>query len=676
MKQQVAPRTKRPIITQSGFPLICLGLVLAISAFFFANPFFATTIAPRSEPMLTALFAAAFLTTAGLAFLRFSHPHLCGRALAHPIVFWPAIIALLSLLFFPFHLQPIRTFFGSIETGQGLVWYTAIASFSAAALIIKHIPAARKALLWTAIISTAANTFLTYLRTHYGIPFAPYVFADYTAFYAIFLACICLCLAQDRPTKIIGIGVALLTLLFSANSAAFASAVAALLVLLAYRIVLKRYLSLTFTGYLALGGLVTACLVGITVLGLSVSPDTANKFFGLAQSQFIFALSTIWTRFYMVFLTLAAFADHPIALLHGFGWGSYGDLQTSFLPVDLFPVNALSKRSFWDGTVLIHFHSHNDLWETFLAIGLPGIFCFIALFVAVIKYATPNNKKVAIAYSIATIGTLMFWFQMPSTLALFAFANAAPMRLSPSSTSRWSIKNGKAMLGILASVAILQLAASGIILKTAKNTEDFYAPPLATAEQCPTLAFDYGRGGEHLSRILRSYTRYVMYDESMEDPAILTDAIARLQYLLCLTDDYIASYPDALGLRLKNLLVLSDIAFVANEKIPTDTLQDILKKWPAKLKAFIELAPERFDVAAPYILWQISQGNDTAAAEMSNWLYQHNLDDPVALWFSGLNLLSDPQQAPVGIKRMQKALDMGIDRIIEVDPETKKALLD
>ena len=69
------------------------------------------------------------------------------------------------------------------------------------------------------------------------------------------------------------------------------------------------------------------------------------------------------------------------------------------------------------------------------------------------------------------------------------------------------------------------------------------------------------------------------------------------------------------------------------------------------------------------------QSNNAAIAiKFGNELLLRNPDDPVALWFTGIAMVSTAEWGNLGQARMVRALDTGIERLIPLSPEVRKML--
>ena len=98
----------------------------------------------------------------------------------------------------------------------------------------------------------------------------------------------------------------------------------------------------------------------------------------------------------------------------------------------------------------------------------------------------------------------------------------------------------------------------------------------------------------------------------------------------------------------------------------------LLADWELRLEAFLQDAPTRTDLAAPYLMWRLSNQENDIAFAFAKKLYIRNMNDPVALWFLGLNELQDETKAQLGIAKMRSALNYGIQNIIPIE----QALID
>ena len=112
------------------FPIALLTLSMACGAglIFLAHPLFSLGAWGDGQPM-----AIGLMTSAGCGFLALAalpQRRLAARALQAPLCLAAYALAAVTLAAAPFTAHPWRSLFGPPETGQGLLWWLALAGFT------------------------------------------------------------------------------------------------------------------------------------------------------------------------------------------------------------------------------------------------------------------------------------------------------------------------------------------------------------------------------------------------------------------------------------------------------------------------------------------------------------------------------------------------------------------
>jgi len=81
-------------------------------------------------------------------------------------------------------------------------------------------------------------------------------------------------------------------------------------------------------------------------------------------------------------------------------------------------------------------------------------------------------------------------------------------------------------------------------------------------------------------------------------------------------------------------------------------------------------APDRSDVALPYLAWLLRERRWPALGSTVATLLDRNPEDPVGLFYAGtaLTTLNDPAARAAGIGLIHSALDHGVERILPIEP--------
>jgi len=663
-----------------GDHLIFAGLIVAVGSIFSALPPLHFGIFFQSEPVVIFVHIGAGITALGLAFSLWRNGQ-NNRLVWHPFFIAPLFIALTTLVFSPFSNLPMVSWYGSPQLGEGLLLFLDMAIFVAGAFILRKQNASHfRWVIGTAIFVGIIACALRWLSQYFPgrIP-VPYYFPDYLAFYGLLLGTLIVtakpgpsrlkCFLQAAAAIVIGGSI----LLVSENRGAIIIGFVGIPILFILWLALKRIgwtsrkyaLLLTISVPLA----VTAAVVffGSNVLGI----QRGEPLFLLMESN--------QSRFHLYEVAWNAVLTDPMGLLIGKGWGSFTDNLSIFLPTqwaDLRNEGTENIGTAWDAVGRVGFHTHNYLVEGFLSLGVLGLVSMLFLTAMVPLWAKRRYMFIAIAFSAAFGGTWALWFQMPSSIPIMAItwvSIATPIRLPLADRL-----SPKFTAGAFAVFGIALLLAGTDSWRFSKMAFSFQPQmeqvpnPSAVEKKCPVKFKDTGRGGDHLGFRLRLHVQNAQ-NNLVEGKKLDSARIEKLNGLICAVEAYTDGNP-SFSLRLLGLLARADMAFINAPPILQPTKEALLSNWDERLNAVLNIAPNRTDLAATYLLWLLKENRLVEFSGFSAKLYAMNSSDPVGLWFSGIDLLGHQETAETGLSRMQTALKLGIERIIPVDDQLKQQL--
>jgi hypothetical protein len=150
-------------------------------------------------------------------------------------------------------------------------------------------------------------------------------------------------------------------------------------------------------------------------------------------------------------------------------------------------------------------------------------------------------------------------------------------------------------------------------------------------------------------------------------------ALARLESLRCAVDTRAAVTRSAM-LASAPVLFRNDVAHDPAFAALSPHFEAALADWSARLRLVLALAPERSDLAVPYLAALVQRGTFAEVERFAEGLLATNPQDPVGLWFSGLALVEspDPRRQKAGVARLKAGIGAGIERVLVV-PEALKA---
>jgi hypothetical protein len=379
---------------------------------------------------------------------------------------------------------------------------------------------------------------------------------------------------------------------------------------------------------------------------------------------------TLWSRMLAAKVALAAFGEAPARWLTGQGWGH--DVLT--LLRGLAEAGQTGLEQSWDLAARDYFHSHHGVLEALASAGIPGAILFAALPVAVVVAAEPRHRALAALTALAYAITVCFWFQSPASFAFQAVAFAALARrpaVPAWRTAAAVIAPATAALALAAAVAFL--LPFGIAAQRAVDRADIRreaAPPEAACADFPDESW---RGHMGLARRYGSQI-YDTEHRARRDgwsPALLD----RFAAFVCLAEQRTEAQP-SVYLLFWGLDLRGRLAHLAEFAEARARFAALLENWAGRLDAFAALAPGRSDMAAGYYGWAIAGGRRQEAIAVGDRWLARRPDDAVTLWFTGNALLldADDRVARQGLERMRRALALGVDRMVPVDPALRRRL--
>ena len=619
------------------------------------------------------LFLSILSTLALLSFFvaLFQAPQPTLTALQHPATLLPLALAILGILAAPFTHIPLLTFFGNPELGEGVFWFLCISILSASMQWISPNQQAKRIIGWVALSSLSINALLITFafKTRFGIPFQlnkPYYFDDYLAFSSLFLVLILVHCWQIHTRK--KWFYALLTyctwLLFIAdNKAALALWIVGLPFTYGIFWLIRK------TPFLLQRKLaVIATLLAPLVLWTTLAILNHQSIIKIRQHE------TLWSRYQLSHVVLQSLKQHPSAWLTGQGWGSYTDASIGVLDIERSPLHqgdAESQHTLWEFLFdRSPFHSHNEIMEALLSTGILGMLLMWLWYGLPPFLSTAQTLPIATLIGSITLALGSLWFQMPTTIPFMAIALGS----LPAPKKVFSQFKPNIFFYYLLFILLIPLMSWGIYhqAKTILNDRPLKSPPPyqeTMAKTCGDDLIDFNQGGYLLVQYFRDLeSRF----KSMTPEAHRTNPVSdQLQWMHCVVDRQWQHNP-SFRLMASDLITYSDWAFYTDD--PSIIPSWAFYGWEEKIQQWLSVLPHRTDLIAPYFMWQLSRGHEATIQPLINQILSNNPNDPIGLWFSGITLLNHDDTANMGKRRMQRALSLGLGRILLVDPTIIEAL--
>jgi hypothetical protein len=681
----------------------------AIFSIFLGSQEFNFGIWKQSESITIGLHFCATLAAMSLAAIAYSTKKL-GILAWHPIVLLPLSLALWSFLVGLTHDFPSLDWFGSPVLGEGVLWFLELGLFTAAAGIVKRFRLARYFLAGSAIGVVCILTALTIRFLNTGTAqFVPFFYSDYLAFLGVYVIAIAVTFLRgtNRLILIAAVIAGLAVVYYSDNRAALGIVFVAAPVIALAGLFLARYVSLRILRGAAVVAIVMPALVVTTVFSTVDIRSSVQKLesFGVDHPLYLdplgfvlpsekgiaeklhSGLMSLASRQHLTTVSVEAIAARPSSLALGQGWGMFSDHFAINLPVGWVKLRDDNEEwtesekwlleRHWDAVNRVDFHGHNSHLEALLSVGIIGALLFLGIIVAPVLWCRRKFVIIAGTFGFASSGLFAQWFQLPGSMPLLALALGGfitPVQF------RWYFPTVKKIAPwIWAGFAALLLISGSVALKFTPYAHKYMPPltlPLATQKGrfvCSSKFEDQGRGGYHLAYRLRAVSKYVKNILVTDDKSKF-EHIKYLRGLVCDSESYIDRRA-RITLLIAALHTRSDFAFIdiPNEMKPLFEL--LMQTWGSRVRELLARAPKRTDLATPYMLYLLKSGAEKKFANLATSLFVLNQDDPIALWFSGIALLSKSNMGDVGIQRMRTALRNGVERLIPIDQDMKRQLV-
>lgn len=636
-----------------GAVVYCLSLFI----FIFGTKPFHLGLWYQSEPVVLAFYLSGAGAALSLLLLT-TTGHPVWRALSHPVVVLPLVLAVWSALVSPLTPLPWRSWFGAPETAEGVLWYLVLALQTALALTLWRY---RRFRLILVVAAVTAGLTITGLNVAFpeGSPWRPGKWPDYAAFVGLFTSMIIFALPVPSRHRFRIASVAIIVggfIIFCSENwtgILLVSTAGPALFLTIWILERRRWMGRWLRLLLSMGAVLTPLVIfgGITVVSNhKTMPSTVSR---LLLSQ----------------VALMALASEPMALVHGTGWGAFNDTLfkyafriegTSLFEDDKYQPN-------WEALGGGAFHAHNSFLEAVLSTGLVGGGLFLIIPAVSILMAQRRNLLVAASGWLLTAGLMAAWFMLPmcvpfQALALAATAGGTGRRVRPCWRRVVPIIMGLAVAMLLLAAAMLwQAAVKGRNL--IQQVQSRFSPDSRELDGTPEYG---GRGGPHLWWVEVNFSKHLI--ERVESGQAITPDQARWYgALLDAIDQYGAEGRASIRLQSRSIVMRNELAAALADS-EFDSLRDQkIKSWENTIDNFVLKVPNRTDMAVPYFSLLMQTNNEAVALKFSERILERNAHDPVALWYSGLVLLEDPKREAVGIQRVIKAIDLGIGRFFPVN---------
>ena len=679
------------MIKNLGISLLFASTITSLCIFAFSLPGLGSGLWRQSETPAAMLHLCGAISALGIIILGIKYKNLTRACSQNPIVFFPAIIGVLSLIQTPLYDLPLRNILGTVRTGEGVAWWFDIAALSSAFLILWRLNLYKKILIITAISITILCFGLTLSFKTLDHQYTPYHFPDYLAFLALTSAPILLTVLKKHLSSNLSVIIIYLGLLGSIYATENQAMIVYALLMPLYLLIINNLSFIKGRHKLQLKWLALISIIPtvIVLMLLTAHFGGTEGFYSYSESGIF---RTIASRAFLITTSISPILETPYISLIGTGWGTYLEHTALNLPFEWIELTDYSGRQ-WDGLKDDHFHSHNMYIETFSSIGILGALALILYTFAILKSAASKKKDESFLLASGFAVWASLWFMFPMHAAFLAFAAASTSKLS--NKGKHSFTKIKLLTTFILSVCfVTSLSAAYITQSTALMTNDYEAVPLQITEDfeegnlCILSYNDYGAGGIQLTRMLLNRARYlglivnedlqklqdIQITDDEKSPENIRSFIEEINGLYCETTLYTKTHHHSVQAELAPLMIRSEMLLGLASYMNQAEKEYYKKDWEQDLYSWLETAPKRTDQAIAYFLYNIIEQREDQSKAMIKHILRLNPNDPVGLWFKGLSLLNDPSKTEQGINALKRALDNGIERLMPIEEELLKML--
>jgi len=542
------------------------------------------------------------------------------RLFNHALVIIPFLLACLGLISSLLSLNTNISLYGSAQIGQGVFWYFDLAIMSLLFSQVLQVTKVRWILFLNLLFITIFVSFFTFFPGWKGFPISFYFFSDYLCFYGVLTFIMFTTLTKNNYFNffsylILGGYLALLD-----NLSAIIVWVTTLLVFITFHLLryLNKFIEIKrFRDFLFSNAMFVFIIFFFSFLTLFSSLYFWPGDYMLPYEVKDTVLDSVVVRGKLIENTLMGLSSFK-NLLFGLGWG--------FVPDTL-----LEQMSAWQYDELrlgsnLHFHTHNEIAEHFVSIGLLGGTLFMLYMFFIFKYSEDFNF-------ISKLGWLLFfkitcfWFLWTGTLPLFALVVSCFISFSllgkpvfiflkPSRTKQFFVFSIFLTISIFLiygsymtyhSTQIYPSLTYGNIIKNVKANKNKFG-------LCAKQYKKFNRGGITLTKFLDSYSAYLLL---LEQEEITEDNLTVLHEVQCIANKII-TLGNASNLLLSSAMSVDGRYYfrLGSTQEGRDYFKNYYDNWYMKALLMADRMPKRGDLLFPFLSYAINNNKTEDAVKV------------------------------------------------------------
>ena len=543
------------------------------------------------------------------------------RNLNHPLILIPLLIAFISLISSFIGENFSKSLLGAPQIGQGVFWYFDLSIMSIVFSQLANIKTAKLILFINLLFVTFVVSFFTFFPYWNSTPISFYYFTDYLCFYGVLVFLLFTTMTKNKYYLLFSF--LLLGTYFSIlnNRAAILFWITTLLAGIIYyslKALNNYYENKKLRKFLFSEGMLVFVVFLISLLVLFCSIYFWSTDFNLPPNIKGTILDAPVVRGKIIENSLYGLSSLKL-FLFGNGWGTVSDLL-------------LQNMKSWHYEELrvgysLHFHTHNEIVEHLVSIGLLGGMLFLMYIYYIFKqsnvFGIPSKLGWLLFFKINC-----FWFLWPGTLTLYAvvlsffiFTKSNNFKLF-FSLNEYSKLNKSLFSIIFLSMGLFLLYGAHIAYSSISvNSKLKYSYILENLKNVPQkehkcLVFynDFNRGGIMLDMFLQNYSSYIF---ALEKDKIEDNAFKVLYDLQCKANEIIGT--GNFTLSLLNTAMQVDTRFYykfAGTIEGIDYLEKNYDKWFKKALLMSKTMPKRKDLIMPFLSYAVGHNKNEDAAEL------------------------------------------------------------
>ena len=536
----------------------------------------------------------------------------------HPLIYLPFLLALNGIVSsilgrnFNFSLS------GAPQIGQGVFWYFDIVIMTIIFSQILHLKKIRVILFINITIITFIVSFFTFFPYWQGVQISFYYFTDYLCFYGVLNFILLTTITKNRFIVLLAFILLGFYFFYLENRAAMLFWVTSSLMSSVYLILkfLKNYYRLN------------------KVIKFLFSPSMFIFIIFFISFLILFSSLYFWSSQYNLSISITdTILDGPVvrgkilenslksidsfgSFLFGHGWGVIPDLL-------------LENMNTWQYDALrlgynLHFHTHNELVEHLVSLGLVGGLLYLLYIYNIFKVAKHLSFKSMLGW-LLFFKITCFWFLWIGTITLYVAVLSCfiivKTNILDNSNKVKIWKNYTLSIVFLCSGIFLFYGAI-MTLNSVKIKEKLsYEKIVAGFEKegnsvnkCLEFYNDYDRGGFILDRFLHNYSSYIF---KLEKNKIDNKEYKVLLELQCKANAIIKN--NSFTSSLLNTSMQVDTQFYykfGNTKKGISYIEQYYNDWFRKALIMSKVMPNRVDLIMPFLSYAITNEKSKDAAKV------------------------------------------------------------